>query len=120
MPRRIYRYKLLLDENFPFRSKLPRLNGRFDLKHVAEDLRQSGIKDKEVFKIATKSQRIIVTFNDKDFFNITKGSKDTGVIGVSTNLSTEQIDKKLTSLLIKNKPKKLYGKFIYIRGEAKR
>ncbi len=119
MPHKIYRHRLLLDENFPVRSKLTRLNSRFDLKHVTEDLKESGISDEELFKIAVKLKRLLVTFNDKHFREKSEGSKYTGVIGVSTNLSNEQIDKKLTSLLVKSGQKTLYGRFIYISGSKR-
>lgn len=120
MPHKIYRHRLLLDENFPVRSKLPRLNSRFDLKHITEDLKESGISDGKLFKIAVRLKRLLVTFNDRHFREKSKNSKDTGVIGVSTNLSNEQIDKKLTSLLIKSGPKELFGKFSYISGTSRK
>lgn len=119
MPHKIHRHKLLLDENFPHRTELKRLNGRFDLKHITEDLKKSGISDDEVLEIAIKYKCILVTFNDRHFREKTKKSKNTGIIGVSTNLSNEQIDKKLTSLLVRSGPKTLYGKFNFISGATK-
>lgn len=117
IPRR-FRFKLLLDENFPPRSKLSRLNHRYSLKHIKEDLNETGLEDPQVYKIAEKLERIIVTFNDKDFRGMVGESKKTGIIGVSTNLSNEQIDKKLTAFLKKKRPCDLYRKFHYISGES--
>lgn len=118
MSRKFYKYRLLLDENFPDRHRLPRLNHRFNLKHLVSDLQMTGISDEKVFEVGQKQKRIIVTFNDKDFFGIATKSKNTGVIGVSAQLSIDQIDKKLTAFLIKQTPKLLYGQFHYISGET--
>lgn len=117
MPHRFHRHKLLLDENFPLPSRPIRLNSHFDLKHVVKDFKKSGAKDEEVFALAARQKRLLVTFNDKHFYKVAKGNKNTGIIGVSTNLSTEQIDKKLASLLVKSGPKALYNNFNYISGE---
>jgi len=45
-------------------------------------------------------------------------SRSTGVIGVSENLTLEQIDKKLTALLNKSTKKSLLGKLTIITGET--
>lgn len=117
MPKKFYKYKLLLDEGFLLRKRLPILNSRFDVKHINADLKKTGLPDKLVFGLGIKLQRIIVTFNDKDFRRLAKQSKRTGVIGVSTNLTADAIDKKLTSLLMKSPKSGLYGKFNYVSGE---
>lgn len=118
MPRRVYKHKLLLDENFPLRNKLRRCNHRFNLKHLTGDLKLSGLTDSEIYSLAQKLRRLIVTFNDKDFRLLIFKSQNTGVIGVSANITHEQIDKKLMALLTKSGPKELYGKFTYISGET--
>jgi len=70
MPRKFYKFKLLLDENMPPRQRLPRLNSRFDVKHIRDDLNQSGLKDQPVYTLASKLNRLIITFNGDDFVNI--------------------------------------------------
>lgn len=119
MPRKFYKYKLVLDENLPTRENFPLLNNRFDLKHIAADYKQSGLLDFKVYKLAQKEERLLVTYNIKDFRGLTTKSNTTGIIGVSPNLTFEQIDKKLTSLLTKATKKELFGKFTYISGESK-
>ncbi len=109
--------KLLLDEGVSKRHKFPRLNSRYDIKHIAADLRKDGSLDATVYSIAVSQKRLVVTLNVKDFIQFANKSKNSGIIGISPNLTTEQIDKKLTSLLSKSKPSDLYGKFIYISGE---
>lgn len=119
MPRKPYKFRLLLDENMPLAKSLPRLNSRFSVKHVVTDFDLGGISDLDVYKLAVKEKRIIVTFNEKDFKHLAGESKNTGVIGVSTNLPTEQIDTKLLSLLSKSTKGRVYSKYNYISGETR-
>lgn len=114
------RYKVLLDENFPTRKYLPWLNQRFDVKHLVADLNKGGLKDPEVHALAVQQHRLIVTYNvTEDLMReLATKSKESGVIGVSTNVSFEHTDKKLTSLLTKKKPGDLFGKFTYITEES--
>jgi predicted nuclease of predicted toxin-antitoxin system len=118
MPRKFYKHKLLLDEGFLLRQRLPILNSYFDVRHITVDLGHEGLRDKEVYQLGIKLKRIIVTFNDKDFRNFPQKNQISGVIGVSANLTADQIDKKLTALLIKAGKKELLGNFMYISGES--
>ena len=118
MPKRFHKYKLLLDENFSVRSSFPLLNRRFDVKHIAQDLNKAGISDEQVYEIARKQGRLLITYNVKDFSRLASKSKDTGIIGVSANLSMGQIDKKLTALLLRSPKSSLYGKLSGITGES--
>ena len=118
MSKRFYKHKLLLDENFPLRRSFPSLNRRFDVKHVGGDLNITGLSDPEVYSLACKEERLIVTRNIKHFKQLAETSSDTGVIGVSENLTFDQVDKKLTSLLNKSTKKSLLGKLTTIGGET--
>ena len=120
MGRKFHKFKLLLDENFPLRQRLLLLNNRHNVKHIKGDYKQIGLSDEAVYERARKEKRLIVTFNDKDFREIAVLSKNTDIIGVSTNLTPDQIDKKLTAFLRKAKPQDLFGKFKYIIGETDR
>src|SRR3954447_10447593 len=111
--------KLLLDENFEPRIHLPKLNQLYDVKHVAEDLHKGGISDSAVYALAVKQGRLVVTYNEKDFRSFAKTSVNSGVIGVSTNLTAAQIDTKLVALLKKSSQKGLYGAYHYISGESR-
>lgn len=112
-----HRYKILLDEGLQPRNKLPRINSRFDVKHIREDFKLGGLPDEKVYKKAVETNRLLIVFNVKDYKSFAKQSKRTGIIGISQNLPVEQIDKKLNSFLSKNKPGNLFGKFNYISGE---
>ena len=111
------RYRLLLDENFFTREYLPILNSRHNVKHLVQDVKLGGISDPKVYNYAVKQKRLIATFNREDFEEMANISKETGIISVSTNLSDEQIDKKITSLLSKSTPGQLFGKFHHITSE---
>jgi predicted nuclease of predicted toxin-antitoxin system len=118
MPKRFHKHKLLLDENMPHRTDLPLLNSKFDVKHLVDDLKHAGISDPEVYQLAVAQKRILVTFNTKHFRALA-GTKDgTGVIGVSANLPTSQIDTKLTALLTRITPHALARKFTPLTGET--
>lgn len=114
---RFHKHKLLLDENFPIRTHFPALNRRFDLKHIKADLNHEGLSDPEVYTLARKQRRLVVTRNIKHFKELAQTSNDTGVIGVSENLTFDQVDKKLTALLTKSTKKSLLGKLTTISGE---
>lgn len=118
MPKRFYRHKLLLDEGFYSRQSLPITNSRFDLKHISGDFKQEALPDFQLYEFAKEKSRILITFNVKDFKPLAKLSKLTGVIGVSANLTLEQIDKKLTALLNKSTKTSLLGKLTIISGEV--
>lgn len=118
MPRKFYRHRLLLDEGFYYRQSLPITNSRFDVKHISGNYKQTALSDLKLYEFAQQEKRIVVTFNIKHFKPLASVSKLTGVIGVSANLSLDQIDKKLTALLIKSTPKSLLGKLTIISGET--
>lgn len=116
--RKFYRHKLLLDEGFPIRAYLPRLNERFDVKHIKADLHYTSLSDKRVYEIGAKESRLIVTFNVKHFLELVT-SKDSGVIAVSSSLNFDQIEKKILALLNRSGKRTLFGKVTEISGETK-
>jgi predicted nuclease of predicted toxin-antitoxin system len=118
MAPRFYKYKLLLDEGFYRRHRLPRLDQRYDVKHITGDLHEEGLSDAEVYEIARKDNRIVVTYNEKDFRKLAGKSLESGVIGISDNMTAKQIDTKLIALLRKSKPKDLFGKFTPLSRET--
>ncbi len=118
MAKRFYKHKLLLDENVHYRSYFPILNSLFNLKHITENFHEVGLSDPQIFKFAIATGRIIITFNFKDFEELVKTSNKTGVIGISSNLPVEIIDKKLTVLFRKASIKSLLGKLTIVSGES--
>jgi predicted nuclease of predicted toxin-antitoxin system len=117
MTRRFFKHKILLDENVYSRSKFPILNSLFDVKHITEDYNQAGLKDPQVYKLAVKEGRILVTFNTKDFRELATTSQKIGVIGLSI-MTPNVADKKLTALFRKSTTKFLLGKLTTLTGET--
>ncbi len=72
----------------------------------------------EVYRLAVKQQRILVTTNSKDFRHLAGTMRDAGIIGVSAHLSANQIDLKLTAFLMRATPKPLQGNFTLLSGET--
>ena len=111
MPPKFYKHKLLLDEGIFPRQSLRRINSRYNIKHIKHDFNKGGIKDREVYEIASVQKRIIITYNIDDFRKLAVQSKNTGVIGVTYGFTPDQLDTKLNSFLSKSSETKFYGKY---------
>ncbi len=117
MPRKFYKHKLLLDEGFFYKKDLPLTNSKFDVKHIKGDYKLEALPDSKVYEFAKEKKRLLVTLNIKHFKLLAFLSNLTGIIGISENLSLEQIDNKLTALLNKSTKKSLFGKLTTISGK---
>jgi len=111
MAPKFYKHKLLFDEGISPRKYFPSLNNRYDIKHIKHDLHKEGSTDKDIYVIACKQKRIIITYNIGDFRKLVAQSKDAGVIEVTQGLTPKQIDTKLNALLSRSSAKSLYGKY---------
>ena len=118
MPRRFHKHKLLLDENLSPRTAFPSLNRTFDVKHVRDDFQSGGISDPQVYEVAVKQQRLLLTFNIKHFRSLAGTKRDAGIIGISSHLTAAQTDTKLVAFLHRHSPKALSGKFFDLTGET--
>ncbi|MBI2017913.1 DUF5615 family PIN-like protein [Candidatus Daviesbacteria bacterium] len=119
MKAKFFKHKILLDENFFVPSYLPKLNKKFTVKHILQNPEHKGWSDWKVFRFASKNHMFVVTFNVKDFVDFVELSNTTGIVGISTNLSEEDIDKKLTALFTRSSKRSLFGKITFISGETK-
>lgn len=118
MVTKFHKHKLLFDENMPIRQMFPRLNELFDVKHIREDLKNAGLADPQVFALAAKLRRLIVTYNSKDFKALATMNQDTGIIGIPPHLPLHRIDTKLTALLLRSSEKALLGKYTALSEAA--
>lgn len=114
MVRPFTRFKLLLDEGFFPKKELKRVNSRHDVKHIKDDYSMEGKLDKTVYDRAKKENRLLVVINRKHFKYFVNKKDNSGIIGVSGNITIGEIDKKLSALLLKSKEKDLYGKYTSI------
>ncbi len=65
MTRRFHKHKIILDENFYSRNKLPKLNQDFDIKHIKQDLNKAGLEDTAVYRLAVKLSKKLTAFFHK-------------------------------------------------------
>lgn len=114
MVRPFTRFKLLLDEGFFPKKELRRVNSRHDVKHIRKDYSMQGKLDETVYDRAKKEGRLMVVINRKHFRYLVNEKDNSGIIGVSGNITIEEIDKKLSALLLKSRKNDLYGKYTSI------
>lgn len=117
MPKRYHKYKLLLDENLPARQRLPLLNERYDVKHIRDDFRQGGVGDQQVYDLAVKEKRILVTYNVKHFKPLAGTKPDQGIIGLPPNVPRQKLDSKLVAFLTRTTPTTLRGHYVALDAE---
>jgi predicted nuclease of predicted toxin-antitoxin system len=120
MPKAFYKHKVLFDENMPPRTQYPRLNERFDVKHVSHDYNKGGVADEEVYKMACKQRRIIITINRDDFARLVGTKDDCGVIAVPDGPAATRTDTKLTALLMQHGPNYFRGRLVPLGAEEAR
>ncbi len=116
MAPKFYKHKLLLDEGIYPRKSFRRLNNRYSIKHIKHDLHKEGSTDKDVYEIACKQKRIIITYNIGDFRKLVTKSNRTGIIGITQAFTPEQLDTRLNSLLSESSEKSFYGKYTSLSG----
>jgi len=116
MTQRFYKHKLLLDEQVSPRQYFPRLNEHFDVKHIKHDLNRAGLPDPQVYELAVKQGRIILTKNTKDFRPLLRDDSP-GIIGLPETWSLSRVDTKLTALLMKNGPAYFRGRYRSLAAE---
>ena len=110
MPKPFYKHKTLLDEHLLDRRAYPLLNAHFDVKHIRDDLHFAGLPDPQVYELAVKQGRIILTTNVKDFRPLLRADSP-GIIGIPDAWLPNRIDTKLTALLMKNGPTFFRGRY---------
>ena len=110
MTQRFYKHKTLLDEQVSPRQYFPRLNERFDVKHIKHDLNFASLPDPEIYVLALSQGRIILTKNVKDFRPLLREDSP-GIIGIPEAWSNHLIDTKLTALLMHHGPAYFRGRY---------
>lgn len=97
--RKFIKFKLLLDEGLSFPNKYPTLNKNYDLKHIISDYKfLRGKEDEQVYKVATKENRLMVVFNTKDFRPLIK-KEGASIVLLSNKLSNKDADLRICKML---------------------
>jgi Domain of unknown function (DUF5615) len=116
MPKAFYKHKTLLDEHLFNRRLYPLLNAHFDVKHIRDDLHWGGLPDAQVYELAVKQGRIILTTNVKHFRALLRDDCP-GVIGIPAAWLPDRIDSKLTALLKSHGPNYFRGRYHPLSAE---
>ena len=116
MPKRFYKHKTLLDEHLYHRRLYPLLNAHFDVKHIRDDLHLESIPDPQVYELAVKQGRIILTTNVKHFRPLLRDDCP-GIIGIPGAWLPNRIDTKLTALLMRHGPNYFRGRYRSLAAE---
>ncbi|MCR4277967.1 MAG: DUF5615 family PIN-like protein [Candidatus Berkelbacteria bacterium] len=96
-PRRGAKPKFLLDEGLPRKSSFPTLNEYCSVKHINHDYHLSGAKDRQVYELALRDGRLLVTLNTKDFTPLLSENRPS-IISLTPNISNTKADQKILSL----------------------
>lgn len=83
--------KFLLDEGLPPRKVLKSCNQTWNIKHVRDDFGLGGATDIAVFEVAKKENRILITFNTKDFRKLLS-KHDPSILDISSKIPTDKLD----------------------------
>jgi hypothetical protein len=117
MSKPFYKHKTLLDEHLYHRRVYPLLNAHFDVKHIRDDLHLDGLPDPEIYELARKQGRILLTTNVKDFRPLVRDDCP-GIIGIPDAWLPDRIDSKLTALLMHYGPNYFRGHYRSLAAEA--
>lgn len=113
-PTKKKKFRILLDSAFAKSSAFPRLRKKVNLAHAVHDLGLSPqAEDEEIYQVADKEKRFVLTINFKDFKKLVKRGKP-GIIGIESQLTNNNIDIKLTTFLADKDPLDYIGKAISI------
>ena len=116
MPKLFYKHKTLLDEHLYHRRLYPLLNAHFDVKHIRDDLHLEGLPDPQVYELAVKQGRILLTTNVKHFRPLLRDDCP-GIIGIPGAWLPDRIDTKLTALLMRHGPNYFKGCYRSLAAE---
>jgi uncharacterized protein DUF5615 len=117
MAKRFYKHKVLIDEQLYHRHGYPLLNEHFDVKHIRDDLHLDSLPDPQVYELAVKQGRIMLTTNVRHFRPLLRDDCP-GIIGIPGAWLPDRIDTKLTALLMKHGPNYFRGRYRSLATEG--
>lgn len=103
-----------MDSAFARPKAFPKLNKKANLAHAVYDCGLSvQAEDKEIYQKAVEENRFVLTINFKDFKKLVKVGRS-GIIGIESQLSNDEIDKLVSNFLSGKDPQDYIGKAIKI------
>ncbi len=88
------------------------MNDRANCRHV-HDYHLGGATDQAVYATAIREKRMMITFNTRDYARLVTPTTPS-VVALSMQLSTKQIDRKVTALIRRLKPADSLGRLFRI------
>ncbi|HTE22597.1 MAG TPA: DUF5615 family PIN-like protein [Candidatus Limnocylindria bacterium] len=107
--------KFLLDEGLPPRQRLKSCNQTWNMKHIASDYKLGGASDKTVYALASDENRIVITFNGKDFKKLVT-PRSPSVIDVSHKVPPGKLDSLIHKSIVNMQPGDLLDKVVSVRA----
>ncbi len=104
------KFRILLDSAFAKPSTFPKLCKKANVAHAVHDIGLSPqAEDEEIYQKAIQTSRFVLTINFKDFKKLVKKGKP-GIFGIESQLTNQQIDKKVSEFLSNKNPSDFIGK----------
>lgn len=108
------KFRFLLDSAFAKPQSFPRLSKKANLAHAVHDCGLSPqAEDREIYQKAIETDRFVLTINFNDFKKLVKKNKP-GAIGIESQLSNAEIDKKISDFIAGKNPDDFLGKAIKV------
>jgi len=106
---------LLLDAAFARPRTFTKLHKKANVTHVIFDYNlPPQCSDEEIYLLATKENRFVVTINYQDFRRLVKKGK-AGIIAIPSELSNHEIDTLLSVFLSAKNPEEYRGKSVKVK-----
>lgn len=100
---------MLLDAAFARPRTFTRLYKKANVTHVVFDYNlPPQCSDEEIYHLAVKEDRFVVTINYQDFKKLLKKGKP-GIIGIPSELSNQEIDREVCQFLSMKNPDDYVG-----------
>lgn len=109
----------MLDSAFAKPSQFPKLKKKANIAHCVHNCGLSTqAEDKEIYQMALKEERFVLTINFKDFKPLIQKGKPGGVIGIDSQLSNIEIDLLVSQFLSGKDPNDYKGKAIKLSANV--
>lgn len=104
------KFRILLDSAFAKCEAFPRLKKKANIAHAVHECKLSPqAEDEEIYQKAVSENRFVLTINFKDFRKLVKKNVP-GILGIESQLSNEEIDKKVSNFISDKNPEDYNGK----------
>lgn len=108
------KFRIVVDSAFAQLSFFPKLSKKAKLFHCVYDFSLSRqAEDKDIYQRANENNCFVLTVNFKDFKKLVK-PHGPGVLGVESQLTTAQMDEKVSQFITRKDPENYIGKAIKI------